>query len=95
MSLPQKLPLELMQTVWAQQLNPLIANVLTQGVAITGIKLAATTPLVIPTTLSRMQQGWIITDINANAVVWRTAPFNSQNITLEASAAATISIWVF
>jgi hypothetical protein len=97
MSLPQKLPLDLMQTQWAQQLNPLLLNILTQGVAITGIKLAANTPLVIPTTLSRMQQGWIVTDNTANTPIWRPpgTPFNSTNLTLQSNLATTISLWVF
>lgn len=70
MSLPQHLPLNLMQTQWGQQLNPVIANPIVQGLAITGISLAANTPTVIPTTLGRMQQGWFVTDIQSNGGSW-------------------------
>ncbi len=95
MSLPQKLPLELMQTKWAAQLNPLLANPIMQGLAIYSITLNANVPKTIATTLSRMQLGWFLIDNMASCNVWRTQPFNSQNITLESSADTTISIWVF
>lgn len=95
MSLQQGLPLNLMQTSWAQQINPLIDNPIIKGVAITNISLIASTPLTIPTTLSRVQQGWFIIDNTASCNIWRTQPFNSQNLTLESSANTTISIWMF
>lgn len=95
MILPQKLPLDLMQTRWATLLNPLLINPIMQGLAINNVILNATTPKTIQTTLERMQQGWFLIDNMANAVVWRTQPFNSQNLTIEASADTTVSIWVF
>lgn len=95
MSLPQKLTLDMMQVQWGQSLNPLLANILTQGVAINGVTLDANAPKNIPTTLSRMQIGWFITDILSQATVWRTQPFNNNILTLESSADTTINIWVF
>ncbi len=93
--LSTKLPWELANTKWASQLNPILAIPFLNGLQIDGIKLAATTPKVINHLLQRMMQGWFVLDNNANAVIWRTQPFNDLTITLEASAAATISIWVF
>lgn len=84
-----------MQTKWAAQINPVIANSIIQGVQLTGIVLNANTPKTVATTLSRMQLGWIITDNMASCSVWRTQPFNSNNLTLESSADTTISIWVY
>lgn len=84
-----------MLTKWGAQLNPVIANPIVQGLALYNIVLDANTPKTIPTTLSRMQLGWFPIDNTASCNVWRTQPFNSQNITLEASANTTISIWVF
>lgn len=95
MSLPQKLTLDMMQIQWGQQINPLLTNILTQGVAVNGVTLDANTPKNIPTTLGRMQIGWFITDILSNAVVWRTQPFNNNLLTLESSADTTINIWMF
>lgn len=95
MSLPKKLPYELMLTQWGSQLDPVIANPIVQGVALTGITLVAGTPKTIPTTLNRQQQGWILTDNTANAVIFRTQPFNANNLTLQSNVNTTISVWVF
>ena len=94
-SLQQQLPWEASRTVWAQQLNPVIANPIVQGVAITSVTLDANTPKTFSTTLNRMQQGWFLTDIMSAAKVWRTEAFNTTTITLEADADTTISIWVY
>ena len=95
MSLPLLKDFGLLQTGWKKQLDPIVANPILQGVQITGIVLAANTPKTISTTLNRTQLGWFLTDNNANCTVWRTQAFNSTTLTLEASAAATISIWVY
>lgn len=95
MSLPQKLPLPLLITAWAQALDPLVANPIMQGLAINNIQLDQNMPKTIPTGLARQQQGWFLIDNMSNAVVWRTVPFNKLNLTLKASADTTISIWVF
>lgn len=94
-ALQQQLPWEASRTVWAQQLNPVIANAIVQGNAVTGVMLAANTPKDIPTGLNRTQQGWFLTDINANAIVWRSGGFNSNTLTLMASAACTVDVWMF
>lgn len=95
MSLPLLKNFDLLQTGWKKQLDPIIKNTLVNGVLLTNISLPATTPTPISTTLGRQQQGWIITDNTADCRVWRTQPFNSTTLTLEASAATTISLWVF
>lgn len=88
-------------TKWASQLNPVIANVgqlaaipLLQGKQISGIILVASTPLAIAHGLGSVPTGWFLVDVNAQATVWRTA-WTNQTITLESSANATISIWVY
>lgn len=88
-------PFQLMQTVWASQLNPFLKNPIIQGLSRSNIVMTASTPLVINHLLSRMMLGWFLIDNSANAVVWRTQPFNASTITLEASANTTISIWCF
>ncbi len=87
-------PLSLMQTNWRATLNPIIALPILNGVALTNVALidGAT---IINTLLARMQQGWLITDINAAATVYRSAPFNNLTLTLTASAACTVSLWVY
>jgi hypothetical protein len=95
MSLPQKLTLPLMQTQWASQLNPVLSNPSNKSSLITGIVLVANTPQTINHKLGRQMQGWEVADKNANAIVWRTQPFNASTITLESNANVTINIRVF
>jgi hypothetical protein len=42
-----------------------------------------------------MMQGWMITDINAAAAIYRSAPLNNLTLTLNASAACIVNIGVF
>lgn len=95
MSLPVLKDFNLLVTRWKAILDPIVANPLLPGVAITNISLIAATPKTIQVGLGRMQQGWFITDKQAYADVQRTQPFNENNITLEASANTTISIWCY
>lgn len=85
--------LELMQESWKGQLDPLLKLPPNQGLFLT-VTLASGDN-VINTKLARVQQGWIVTDQNAAALIYRSAPFNDKTLTLNASAAVTISLWVF
>lgn len=74
-------------------------NARLDGVRLTGINLAAATPLVINHGLDRQPVGWEITNITwAGAVdssVRRTA-WDTRSITLEAPVTAvTLDIWVY
>lgn len=86
---------QLLQSQWAQALNPLLVNPLTLGLQLQPVSLAATTPLTINHLLGRVQQGYFITSQNASANIWQTQPFNNKTLTLEASAIVTISLWVY
>jgi hypothetical protein len=94
MSLPQRLPLPLMQTQWASQLDPVLGNPLVQGNLLTGIALINGVT-VINHKLSRQMQGWIIVDQNAAATVYRSAALNSSTLSLTSNAAVTVALWVF
>ena len=93
--LPKGLSLPDTQSKWAAALNPLLANVLVQGGQISNVALVANTPQSINHLLGKTQTGWILTDQNAAAEVYRTQPFNDLTLTLEASATCTISLWVY
>lgn len=93
--LSSNLPWELAGNIWAQSLNPILINELLQGALISNIVLAATTPKTISHGLGRQMIGWFPVDNTASATIWRTSPLNSINLTLEASAATTIALWVF
>ena len=89
------LPLALMQTRWASQLNPIIANPLINGQQIDNIILTANTPLKINHNLQQLPNGWLIVDKTSFADVKRTQPFSTSTITLESSANTQISIWIY
>jgi hypothetical protein len=93
--LPLGLDLSHTQTQWASQLNPLLGNPIMRGLALNAISLVANVPQTLNHRLSRNQIGWIITDQNAAAEIYRTQPFNAQTITLESSANVTINIWCY
>lgn len=86
--------MNLLQTSWKAQIDPVISNPVTNGIILTNISLTVGNN-VINHKLSRVQQGWIITDINADSRIFRNAPFNTLTLTLHASAAATINLLVF
>lgn len=84
-----------LQTLWRQVLNPLIAVPMNNGIQLEGIVLTASTN-VINHKLGRMQQGWVITDINNVATsIYRSQPFNDKTLTLTSSGAVTVNIWVY
>jgi len=93
-TLPQKLPWEMAQTRWAQELNPVLANPILQGLQLTNVKLVSGTN-VINHLLGQTQQGWFLTDINGAATVYRSAAFNNLTLTLTSSAACTVNLWVY
>lgn len=98
MQLPQIISdnqsLQLMQTKWASILNPLIAQPLSSSNILTGITLI-TGDNVINHKLSRKMQGWIISDINGAATIYRNAALNDQTLTLNSSAGCIVSLIVF
>jgi len=45
--------------------------------------------------LGRKMQGWIITDIDGSAVIYRSVDFNSVSLTLTSSSKVSVNLWVF
>lgn len=92
--------LSLLQSSWTAVLDPLLGdptndNILLTGTNNAGIPISSSTPTIINHLLGRMQQGWIITDLSSNAVVWRTSPFNDKTLTLQSSSDTTIKLMVY
>lgn len=94
MSLPLKLNWEQAQTRWKSQLDPIIANPITNPRILKNISLASGNTT-INHGLDQTQQGWYITDINGAATIYRSQPFNNKTLTLTSSAAVTVDIGVF
>jgi hypothetical protein len=84
-----------MQTQWAAQLNPLLANQLNNVQILEGVSLNNGAPTVINHLLGRQMQGWFILDINRSATIYRSAPLNATTLTLFSNAACTVNIGVF
>ena len=88
------LPLNLMQKTWAATLNPVLANPATNPGILTGIVLIEGTN-VINHRLGQIQQGWVVSDINAAITLYRSEPFNALTLTLIASGPAIVNLEVF
>lgn len=84
----------LLQTNWAQQLNPLITNPMLQGNLLKGLALL-TGANVINHRLSRKLQGWWVVDQDGVANFYRSAAKNDVTLTLTASANVNIDLYVF
>jgi hypothetical protein len=85
---------QMMQSQWASQINPVLANPLTSPRILKNIALT-TGVNVINTGLQAMQQGWIISDQSAAASIYRSAAFNDLTLTLTSSAPCTINLVVY
>lgn len=80
--------------IWANVLNPFLANLLNNVSILKNINLS-TGVNVINHGLGRQMNGWFLVDIQAAQTVYRSAPFNSSTLTLTASGPVTCSIGVF
>jgi hypothetical protein len=83
-----------LQTQWKAILDPVIANPTTNPTLLKNIVLK-TGVNTINHNLQAIQQGWVVTDINAAITLYRSAPYNDLTLTLVASAPATISLLVY
>lgn len=76
----------------------LVLNQVTKKVVIDGVQLTAISLTTgsnrINHTLGRQPLGWIVTDINAAVVPYRTA-WDANTITLVATGSVTIDLWVY
>lgn len=91
--LSSNLSWELANPLWAASLNPVLANPILSGKALTATLIDGITT--IPHGLGRLMQGWFIIDINESANIYRSQPFNTSTLTLTSSGAVTVNLWVF
>ena len=54
-----------------------------------------TTAAAFPHKLGRKPRGWIVTDKDADARIWRTEAFDAKTLTLRSSATVNVKVWVF
>jgi hypothetical protein len=84
----------MMQTKWKSVLDPFLENPLNSVTFINDVKLKIGVN-VVNHLLQKIQHGWIVTDIQGPATVYRSAPFNDQTLVLTSSAAVTVSLGVY
>lgn len=87
--------LQLMQSKWASILNPVLDIPLNNRPSVLKDVVLATGNNVINHRLGRKPIGWIVTDVDANVGIYRSAEFNDLTLTLNSSGAATVSLLVF
>ena len=95
--LAQKLPLELMQTQWAQELNPVLNCPLIAGRLISQVALVNGVT-VVNHKLGRKLVGWLVTGISGSANIYDNQATNQMpelTLSLTSNAAVTVSLWVF
>jgi hypothetical protein len=92
--LPTKLQPDMQTTKWKSIIDPLLKNPTNNISLLTNIKLQVGNNI-INHKLGKKPQGWIITDINGKATIYRSADFNDKILTLNSSAVVTISLGVF
>lgn len=83
-----------MQNQWASVLTPIIKNPIVSGGQLDDIILD-TGDNVINHKLGRQPQGWVIVDIDAAAVIYRSAEMTPKTLTLNSDADCTVSIYVY
>lgn len=89
--------LSLIQTSWASDINPVLANPMNNGVLLKSVSLAAGTNN-INHLLGKTLQGWVLIRVRAFSVVYDTQDVNPiPNLTLQltASAAVVVDLYVF
>lgn len=82
------------QTSWDAAISPVLNNEINQGMQLTNISLSIGANK-INHLLSRKQIGWIITDLNANANIYRSEPLNDKTLVLTSDSNCIISVWVY
>lgn len=92
--LSPKMDWPLANALWAQALNPILANAILSGTAVLNRTLVSGTTT-FNHGLGRMMQGYFITDIDGPATIYRSAPFNASTLTLTSDALVIANLWVY
>lgn len=86
--------LTLLQSAWASIIDPFLKNPIFKGNILKSVALINGVTI-INHLLSREQQGYIITDQNAAASIYRSAAFNDKTLTLASNAAVVVNLYVY
>lgn len=86
--------LSMLQTQWANQLDQVLDAPQNKAILLKDISLVVGDN-VINHRLGRKPQGWIIADIDGVASIYRSEAFTPLTLTLNSSAAVTVTLEVF
>ena len=86
--------LQLWQTKWAAELNPLFEIPILRGILHEGISLVNGTN-VISHKLQRNPKGYILVSTTAAIALYNPLPFNNLTLTLVCNGDCTASLWIF
>lgn len=89
--------MDMLQTTWAQQIDPVLRQPILQGNLLKNVALASGAN-VVNHKLGRKLQGWFITRLRASATVYDTQDSNNTpalTLALQSSAAVVADIYVF
>jgi hypothetical protein len=92
-NLPLRLSLQQTQTQWSALLNPVLVNILLNGHLIKAHLINGVT--VVNHGLGSNMNGWIISDQDGAAQIYRSQPLNDKTLTLTSNAAVNVALWVF
>lgn len=84
----------MMQTRWKSIIDPLLANLLNNSILLEDITVVTGDNL-INHKLGRVPVGFITVNSNTLVSFYRSAPFNSVNMVLNASSGGIVSLVVF
>lgn len=85
---------QLMQNRWSAILNPLLAKPLSSANILKEISIT-TGVNTINHLLGRKMQGWIICDITASAILYRSQPMNDKTLTISSNGDCVVNLVVY
>lgn len=88
---------QMLQNTWAAQLNPVLANPLTNGIILNNVELINGTT-VVNHRLGRKLQGWLVIGLDAAATIFDNQASNQMpelTLSLTSDAACTCTLYVF
>lgn len=86
--------LQLMQSKWSSLLNVLLNKPLSNAGILKDVSLV-TGSNTVNHLLGRKMQGWMISDLDTAAQIYRTEPLNDKTVTLNSSANCVVTLVVY
>lgn len=76
-------------------INAIVGKPLIDGLLLEDVALAAIATNQVPHKLGRLPRGWIVVKRSSGAVIYDNVAADDKFLTLNSSAAATVTLWVF